>query len=72
MLFCNTLITTRGWRILDKKIMIVLEYFDPNVTSHIQPLEMGIHSDKIGHLCSFSFFTLSNKKCNFTTIKSEN
>ena len=27
--------------------MIVLEYFDPNVTSHIQPLEMGfIRSDK--------------------------
>ena len=27
--------------------MIVLEYFDPNVTSHIQPLDMGIiRSDK--------------------------
>ena len=35
-------------RILDRKIMIVLEYFDPNVTFHIQPLDMGIiRSDKI-------------------------
>ena len=34
-------------RILDRKIMIVLEFFDPNVTSHIQPLDMGIiRSDK--------------------------
>ena len=34
-------------RILDRKIMIVLEYFDPNVTFHIQLSNMGIiRSDK--------------------------
>ena len=34
-------------RILDRKIMIILEYFDPNVTLHIQPSDMGIiRSDK--------------------------
>jgi hypothetical protein len=34
-------------RILDRKIMIVLEYFDPDVTFHIQLSDMGIiRSDK--------------------------
>ena len=34
-------------RILDREIMIVLEYFDPNVTFHIQLSNMGIiRSDK--------------------------